>query len=72
MDVIDVAQRRQQEDIDHVLASRKPTGAGRTHCANLDCGEAIAPIRQQMGATLCIDCQRDAEQGTHACARTAV
>jgi hypothetical protein len=72
MDVIDVAQRRQQEDIDHVLASRKPTGAGRTHCVNMDCCEPIVEFRQQMGATLCVDCQRDAEREAQQCARTAV
>jgi len=72
MDAIDVAQRRQQEEIDQALASRKVAVAGRKHCANVDCGEAIAPIRQQMGATLCIDCQRDTEREAQRCARTAV
>lgn len=56
-DTIDVAQRRQQEDIDHALASRQHSTAGRAFCATLDCGEPITPVRQQMGAQLCIDCQ---------------
>lgn len=72
MDVIDTSQRRQQEEIDHALAERKPPGEGRTHCANLDCGEPIVTLRQQMGAVLCIDCQRDAERETRQCARGAV
>lgn len=61
MDIIDHAQRRQQEEIDHALASRKPAGQGTTHCTNMDCGEPISETRQRMGARLCIDCARDAE-----------
>lgn len=72
MDTIDVAQRRQQEEIDHALLARPALSAGRAHCANLDCGEPIAPVRQQMGATLCIDCQRAIEREAQQCARTAV
>jgi hypothetical protein len=72
MDVIDVAQRRQQEEIDHALAARAGKPSGRAHCANLDCGEAITPIRQQMGAQLCIDCQRASELRAQSCARGAI
>lgn len=72
MDAIDVAQRRQQDDIDHALAGRAPKPAGRSICANLDCGEPIASVRQQMGAQLCIECQRDAEREAQRCARGAV
>jgi RNA polymerase-binding transcription factor DksA len=56
MDTIDVAQRRQQEEIDHALANRRPVAVGLTHCERADCGEPISPTRQQMGARLCIDC----------------
>lgn len=56
MDVIDVAQRRQQEEIDHTLANRRAPVAGLTHCEMLDCGEPISVMRQQMGARLCVDC----------------
>jgi RNA polymerase-binding transcription factor DksA len=73
VDTIDVAQRRQQEEIDHALAARvSRTENGRTHCANADCGEPIASVRQQMGAQLCIDCQRAVERGAQSCARGAV
>lgn len=73
MDIIDVAQRRQQEAIDHALAARQTQSVpGRTHCAKAACGEAIVPVRQQMGAQLCIDCQRDAEQEARSWARAAV
>jgi hypothetical protein len=71
MDVIDTAQRRQLEEIEHALAERKPAGPGREHCANLDCAAPIALVRQQLGAVLCIDCQRDAEQEAQRCARGA-
>lgn len=66
-DLIDVAQRRQQEEIDHALAARKPAGIGATHCEQADCGEPISTFRQDMGARLCVDCQRDAE--ARACQR---
>lgn len=72
MDMIEVAQRRQMEEIDHALAARPPHADGRTHCANADCGEPIAPVRQQMGAQLCIDCQRASEQRAQPCARGAI
>jgi RNA polymerase-binding transcription factor DksA len=72
MDSIDVAQRRQQEAIDQALAARRQPVAGRAHCANADCGEPISKVRQQMGAQLCIDCQRDREQRAQSCARGAV
>lgn len=67
-----MAQRRQMEDIDHALAARPAQAYGRTHCANADCGEPIAPVRQQMGAQLCIDCQRANEQRAQPCARGAI
>lgn len=35
---------------------------GRTHCANLECGEPISQLRQQAGAQLCLDCQREEEE----------
>jgi hypothetical protein len=72
MDVIELAQQRQMDEVAHALVARPvPAQPGRAHCANLDCGEPIAPVRQQMGAQLCIDCQRDAERETQPCARGA-
>ncbi|EIL99129.1 hypothetical protein [Rhodanobacter thiooxydans] len=72
MDMIEVAQRRQQEEIEHALAARPMQATGRTHCANAECGEPIVQVRQQMGAQLCIDCQRAVERGAQSCARGAV
>jgi RNA polymerase-binding transcription factor DksA len=72
MDIIDRAQQRQQEDIDHALASRHHAGIGIAHCINADCGEPIADYRQQLGARLCLDCQRREERATVQCSRTAV
>lgn len=62
MDTIDVAQRRQQEDIEHALQARRPVGPGREACVNDGCGEPISALRQQMGARLCIACAQAAEQ----------
>jgi len=62
VDVIDVAQRRQAEEIEYVLAARRTPPRGLTHCEHGDCGEAISEQRQQMGARLCIDCATAHEQ----------
>lgn len=62
MDIISEAQWRQQDAIDHALAARKPPRAGLTHCAVLTCREPITPLRQRLGAQLCIDCQQRAER----------
>ena len=72
MDVIDVAQRRQLEEIEQALAARPIAQQGRSHCKHKDCGEPISPQRQDLGAQLCIDCQRAAEHKAHTCARVAV
>lgn len=74
-DVIDVAQRRQAEDIEQALSARRFGVADlpvRTHCVNADCGEAITPVRQRIHAQLCIDCQRDAERDMASCLRGAI
>lgn len=60
MDTIDVAQQRQQDDIDHALSARGTTRAGRPDCD--ECGAAISALRQGLGAVLCIDCQERSEQ----------
>lgn len=39
----------------------RPRLVGRTHCENADCGESIDPCRTELGARLCIDCQREDE-----------
>lgn len=49
-DVIDVAQQRQQDEIDQALAARKPAGAGRAFCVNGDCDEPISDVRRALGA----------------------
>jgi RNA polymerase-binding transcription factor DksA len=72
MDDIDVAQRRQQEAIDHALAARPIPKAGRSHCEMMVCRQPISPERQRLGAVLCIECQRDAEHTARSCARAAI
>lgn len=71
MDVIDVAQRRQQEEIEQALQAHasKPVRVGRDVCAVTGCGEPISAMRKSMGAQLCIDCQQDAERSAQRCAR---
>lgn len=74
MDVIDVAQRRQQEEIDHALAAARQAFAaapGRTECAAPGCDEPIDPLRTRLGAQLCLDCQERAERAAQQCARRA-
>lgn len=72
MDLTEEASRRQMEEVEHALAARPALGTGRSHCGNADCGAPIAPVRQQMGAQLCIDCQRAVERGAQPCARRAI
>lgn len=62
MDVIDVAQRRQQEQIDQALANLPVPGVGAERCTRHDCDEPISATRQQLGARLCIDCANAQEQ----------
>lgn len=62
MDAIDVAQLRQQEDIEHALQARQQSGKGLPFCSMLDCCEPISELRQRMGARLCIDCAKANEQ----------
>lgn len=62
MDTIDLAQARQQDDVDHALAARRPVKPGTDFCVMLDCGEPITAARKALGATRCVDCQVDAER----------
>ena len=39
----------------------RPRAPGLTACENLDCREPIPPARTELGARLCIDCQRAEE-----------
>lgn len=54
--VQDLALREQEQCAATVRMQAK---LGRSRCA--ECDEPIAPMRQQMGARLCVDCQTDAE-----------
>jgi len=53
-DVIDIANDYAQQEIDRALANRPMMANGNSECA---CGEPISKIRQNLGATRCIDCQ---------------
>lgn len=65
-DAMDAVQQHAQDLTADALAlhARRTVIAGRTHCANLDCGEAIAPPRTALGAQLCLECQRHDEAQT--------
>lgn len=39
----------------------RPQLKGRSHCANVDCGEPIGDARQALGAQLCLPCQQAEE-----------
>lgn len=63
-DAIDRAQDREQLDRDLALnaalkSRAEHRGSGRTLC---DCGEPISPLRQQLGAERCLECQHAHEQ----------
>lgn len=67
----DAMDRLQQFNDDHTgdalrRHADRPKPAGRVTCANLDCGDAIAPARTALGAQLCLPCQREDEaQAAH-------
>jgi len=63
-DAMDALQQFNDDRVADALSAhaQRPRPAGRTHCANLDCREAIAPERQRLGAQLCLPCQK-AEEG---------
>lgn len=59
-DVIDIANDRAERDLAlRIAAVTQAKGPGRSECD--DCGEPISPLRQQLGAVRCIDCQQAAE-----------
>jgi phage/conjugal plasmid C-4 type zinc finger TraR family protein len=63
MDDIDIAQRRQAEQITYALAAiKRPAGESATHCA--ECDDPIPEARRKAvpGCRLCIACQRAAEK----------
>ena len=62
MDTIDLAQARQQDEVDHALAARRSPKPGTDFCVVDDCGEPISPARKAMGATRCVECQSDHER----------
>lgn len=62
VDTIDLAQARQQEDVEHALAARKPTQPGTDVCTVDDCDEPISLQRKAMGARRCVSCQEDHER----------
>lgn len=62
----DAMDRLQDFNDDHVSDALKrhqqrPRQEGRANCANLECGDAINPQQQAMGAQLCVVCQRAEE-----------
>lgn len=65
MDAVQQHAQHMAEDALQRHAARRQV-AGRTSCANLDCGEPITPARTALGAQLCMECQIEAEgQAAH-------
>ena len=65
-DDLDLAQSHEEMHRAHALAAierQRSRQTGLPECK--DCGEEISPLRQSMGAELCIDCQTETEQRNH-------
>ena len=63
MDDIDIAQRRQAEQITYALSAiKRAAGESATHCA--ECDDPIPEARRKAvpGCRLCIACQREMEE----------
>lgn len=62
-DSMDMVQQLAADNVADALARHgdRSRPAGRTACANLDCGAPISPLRQQHGAQLCLDCAKAEE-----------
>lgn len=62
-DAMDRVQQHAQDLTADALAAhaKRAVVVGRTHCINVDCGEAIAPARTTMGAQRCVVCQTEHE-----------
>ena len=62
-DAMDAVQQHAIDATEDVLRRHhaRPVMAGRTHCAILDCGEAINAARTALGAQLCLECQHEEE-----------
>lgn len=59
-DTIDQASELEQRERDAAIRhATAPKGPGAPECDY--CGEEISPLRQSMGARLCIECQRVVE-----------
>ena len=43
---------------DAIAAHQRAVSASKSSEFCTECGESISPLRQQLGAHLCIDCQR--------------
>lgn len=60
-DAMDAVQQQALDAAEDALLRHqaRPAPAGRTSCANLDCGESIHPARTALGAQLCLECQHE-------------
>ena len=58
-DEIDTSVEIQAAQLDDAIAAhQRAVSASRASEFCTECGESISPLRQQLGAHLCIDCQR--------------
>jgi RNA polymerase-binding transcription factor DksA len=62
-DAMDAVQSFNDEHTEDSLRRHadRPRLKGRSHCANVDCGEPIGDARQALGAQLCLPCQHAEE-----------
>lgn len=59
-DFMDLVQQRCQVDLELHLAKATEKRQGASHCD--DCGAGVSPLRQSMGARLCLPHQEQVEQ----------
>lgn len=60
----DVSDRHVENSLRTHARSQAAKAPGLTHCEQIDCRAPITPLRQNMGARLCIDCARADEART--------
>ena len=61
-DKIDTSVEIQAAQLDDAIAAhRRAVSASKACEFCTECGESISPLRQQLGAHLCIDCQHESE-----------
>ncbi|MDC7806405.1 hypothetical protein PQS31_06150 [Luteimonas sp BLCC-B24] len=54
--ITDMTERQMENALEHRARQQARRAPGLTNCEQEGCGEAIAPMRTEMGARLCMTC----------------